>query len=105
LTLWAEVAITVVGSVPPVHPVEHYPLPGALAPVLWSGAQVQMPDMFPVAQPIFTEEALTNTSAWLMQVGSTDPFLRQQFMNMTRLRQRDSHPTKDYRGGNYVGLL
>jgi hypothetical protein len=65
-----------------------------------------MPDMFPVAQPIFTEEALTNTSARLMQVGSTDPFLlRQQFLNMTRLRQRDSHPTKDYRGGNYAGLL
>jgi hypothetical protein len=61
-----------------------------------------MPDVFPVAQPIFTEEALANTSAQL----TTDPFhIRQQFMNMTQLRLRDPHPTKDYRGGNYAGLL
>ncbi|KAJ7804600.1 hypothetical protein B0H14DRAFT_1615990 [Mycena olivaceomarginata] len=106
LTLQAEVAITVVGGVPPAHPVKHYLSPGALAPVLRSGAQAEMPDGFPVAQPIFTEEALANTSARLMQAGSTDPFhLRQQFMNMTRLRLRDPHPTKDYRGGNYAGLL
>ncbi|KAJ7742977.1 hypothetical protein B0H14DRAFT_3167603 [Mycena olivaceomarginata] len=107
LTLQAEVAITVVGGIPPAHPVKHYLSPGALAPILRSGAQAQMPDMFPVAQPIFTEEALANTSARLMQAGSTDPFnhLRQQFMNMTRLRWLDSHPTKDYRRGNYAGLL
>ncbi|KAJ7307009.1 hypothetical protein DFH08DRAFT_1088667 [Mycena albidolilacea] len=106
MTLQAEVAIIVVDGVPPAHPVEHYLSPGALAPVLRSGAQAQTPDVFPVAQPIFTEEALANTTARLMQVGSTDPFQRhQQFMNMTRLRWRDPHPTKDYHGGNYAGLL
>jgi hypothetical protein len=66
LTLWPEVAITVVSSVPPVHPVEHYLLPGALVPILRSRVQVQMPDVFPVAQPIFTKEALTNMSVQLM---------------------------------------
>ncbi|KAJ7307000.1 hypothetical protein DFH08DRAFT_900975, partial [Mycena albidolilacea] len=106
LTLQAEVAITVVDGIPPAHRVEHYLSPGALAPVLRSGAQAQMPDVFPVAQPIFTEEALANTTARLMRVGSTDPFQRyQQFMNMTRLRWQDPHPTKDYHGGNYAGLL
>jgi hypothetical protein len=65
-----------------------------------------MPDVFPVAQPIFTEEALANTSARLMKAGSTDPFHQdQQFMNWTRRQCRDSHPTEDYRGGNYAGLL
>jgi hypothetical protein len=64
-----------------------------------------MPDVFPVAQPIFTEEALANTSARLMKAGSTDPFYLHQQFNRTRPQCRDSHPTEDYRGGNYAGLL
>ncbi|KAJ7312403.1 hypothetical protein DFH08DRAFT_973481 [Mycena albidolilacea] len=104
---WAAPPVHItLAIVPPAHPVEHHLLPGAPVPVLRSRAQVQMPDMLPVAQPIFTEEALANTSARLMQVGLTDPFhLRQHFMNMTCLQWWGSHPTKDYRGGNYEGLL
>ncbi|KAF8216874.1 hypothetical protein K438DRAFT_1748025 [Mycena galopus ATCC 62051] len=37
---------------------------------LRSGAQAEIPDAFPVMQPVFTAEALVNTSARLMQPGT-----------------------------------
>jgi len=105
LTLQATVPIIVVRDAPPMS-VAHYLTPGALAPVIRSGAQAEMPASFPVAQPVFTVEALVNTSARLMQPGTTDPVLRrQQRMNMTRLRRKYPDPTRDYRGGEFAGVL
>jgi hypothetical protein len=105
LTLRATVPIIVVRDAPPM-PVAHYLTPDALAPVIRSGAQTEMPASFPVAQPVFTVEALVNTSARLMQPGTTDPVLwHQQFMNMTRLHRKYPDPTRDYRGGDFAGVL
>jgi hypothetical protein len=93
-----------------MHAVAHYLTPGALAPIIRSGAQAEMPASFPVAQPVFTVEALFNTSARLMQPGTTDPVLRRQQlmdMNMTwwDTGRKYPDPTRDYRGGEFAGVL
>ncbi|KAF7356413.1 hypothetical protein MVEN_00974100 [Mycena venus] len=107
MRLQATVPITVVRGGPvPARPIVHYLTPGALAPVLRSGAHLEMPASFPPAQPVFTVEALANTSARLMQPGSTDPYQKhQQFMNITRLRRDYPDPTRNYQKGNYAGVL
>jgi hypothetical protein len=106
LRLGATVPITIVGTAKPARAVTHYLTPGAAAPVLQSGSQPKVPALFPVAQPVFTVEALANTSARLMQPGSTDPVqVRQQFMNMTRFNKRYPDPAQDYRPGEFAGLL
>ncbi|KAF7356401.1 hypothetical protein MVEN_00972700 [Mycena venus] len=104
MTLQAMVPITVVrGGAVPTLPIMHYLTPGALAPVLRSGAQLKMPASFPPVQPIFTVEALANTSARLMQPGSTDPYQRR--MNITRLQRDYPDPARNYQNGNYAGVL
>ncbi|KAJ7484340.1 hypothetical protein FB451DRAFT_1232200 [Mycena latifolia] len=109
LTLQATVPITIVDHAAPADalPIAHYLTPGLPAPVLRRGAQVDVP-AFPPARPLVVTEALVNTSARLMQVGSSDPYrMRQQFMNTSRyaLNSMYPDPTKDYRSGNYAGLL
>ncbi|KAF8216866.1 hypothetical protein K438DRAFT_1953758 [Mycena galopus ATCC 62051] len=108
INLQGAVAITVVptrATTTPAHPVEHYLTPGVPAPVLRSGAKVEMPDAFPVMRPVFTVKALANTSARLMQPGSTDPSQRrQQFRNRTGFRQSPD-PAEDYHRGQFAGLL
>ncbi|KAJ6456122.1 hypothetical protein C8R45DRAFT_1222247 [Mycena sanguinolenta] len=109
MDLQASVAITVFpprATATPIHPVAHYLKRGveALGPVLRSGREAEMPDSFPVAQPVFAVEALANTSARLLRAGSTDPSLfREQFRNRTRRQFPD--PTKNYFSGNFAGLL
>ncbi|KAF7370318.1 hypothetical protein MSAN_00663200 [Mycena sanguinolenta] len=106
MVLHAAVAITVLPAGGSTTPVAHYLAPGleALAPVLRRGAEVTMPDPFPVAQPVFTVEALVNTSARLMQTGSTDPSqIWQQHWNTTWTRGPD--PAEDYLSGPFAGLL
>ncbi|KAJ7933832.1 hypothetical protein B0H13DRAFT_683881 [Mycena leptocephala] len=106
LTLQARVPIIVVGDAPPVRAVAHYLTPDAPAPVICNGAQADPSLLFPVAQPVFTVEALANTSARLMQPGSTDPVqVSQQFMNMTRFNKKYPDPAQDYRPGEFAGLL
>ncbi|KAJ6527268.1 hypothetical protein DFH09DRAFT_164284 [Mycena vulgaris] len=104
IRLQAVVPITVVGK-PSAHPIAHYLTPGLGAPVLRLGAPADAP-VFPVVQPVFTQEALVNVSARLMQTGSSDPYYAmQQFMNMSRRWEQYPDPTKDYRWDNYAGLL
>jgi hypothetical protein len=100
MTLQATVPIIVVGDAPSVHTIMHYLTAAAPAPILRSGAQAEMPPSFPAAQPVFTVEALVNTTARLMQPGSTDPA---QFMSQSWGRYPD--PTEDYRGGEFAGVL
>jgi hypothetical protein len=100
LTLQATVPIIVVSDAPSARAVAHahYLTPGLPAPVLRAGAQAEMPALFPVAQPVFTVEALVNTSARLMQPGTTDPALEyRRMLNMAW--------SEDYRGGEFAGLL
>ncbi|KAJ7484339.1 hypothetical protein FB451DRAFT_1232194 [Mycena latifolia] len=109
LTLQATVPITIVDRAAPADtlPIAHYLTPGLPAPVLRRGAQVDVP-AFPSARPLVVAEALVNTSARLMQAGSSDPYYTmQQFMNASRFALNSMYPdpTKDYRSGNYAGLL
>ncbi|KAF7356415.1 hypothetical protein MVEN_00974300 [Mycena venus] len=106
MTLQAMVPVTVVGNAMIQHPVPHYLMSGAAAPVLRSGLQLEMPASFPLAQPVFTVEGVANTSARLMQSGTTDPYKQhQQFMIMTRLRRDYPDPTRNYQKGDYAGVL
>jgi hypothetical protein len=107
LTLQATVPIIVVSDAPPARAVAHahYLTPGVPAPVLRGGAQVEMPASFPVAQPVFTVEALVNTTARLMQPGTTDPAHWHQRLWDITWRMLLPDPTRDYRGGEFVGLL
>ena len=104
MTLQAAVPITILPAGDSAQPVAHYLTPGleALTPVLRSGAEVAVPDAFPIAQPVFTVEALANTSARLMQSGSTDP---SQFWQRARNITRGPDPAKDYLSGPFAGLL
>ncbi|KAJ7809051.1 hypothetical protein B0H14DRAFT_2867794 [Mycena olivaceomarginata] len=107
MTLETTVPITVVANTTLGRPVAHYLAPsGAKAPVLRSGVQLEMPTSFPPAQPIFTVEGLADTSARLMQSGSTDPY--QSFTNMSLMlgdRSEYPDPAKNYQGGNFAGVL
>ncbi|KAJ6519163.1 hypothetical protein C8R45DRAFT_1065937 [Mycena sanguinolenta] len=106
MTLQAAVPIIVLPAGDTTTPVAHYLTPGleTPAPVLRGGAEATMPDVFPVARPVFTVEALVNTSARLMQSGSTDPSqFWQRPRNITRKRGPD--PAKDYLSGPFAGLL
>jgi hypothetical protein len=106
LTLQATVPVIVVADAPPARAVTHYLTPGAPAPVLRSGAQAEMPSTFPAAQPVFTVEALVNTSARLMQPGTTNPVHRhQQRRNMTRLRREYPDPARGYHETDFAGVL
>ncbi|KAJ7716143.1 hypothetical protein B0H16DRAFT_1801813 [Mycena metata] len=107
LDVQAKVPITVVSG-GPAHPVVHYLAPGARTSVLRSGPQAEKVVSFPIAQPVFNVEAPANTSARLMQSGSTNPMLmNQQFLNISSRRSRRDYPnpTKDYRGGSFAGVL
>jgi hypothetical protein len=97
LTLQATVPIIVVGDASSARAVAHahYLTPGVPAPVLRAGAEAEMPSLFPVAQPVFTVEALVNTSARLL--GTTDPVPWYERFLMTW--------SEDYRGGEFTGLL
>ncbi|KAJ6581805.1 hypothetical protein B0H19DRAFT_517405 [Mycena capillaripes] len=105
--LHATVPITIVGGgAEPARPIVHYLTPGAAAPVLRRGAQTDMPASFPAVQPVFTVEGFSNTSARLLQPGSTDPAQHmQQLMNMTHSLFKYPDPTRDYRGENFASLL
>ncbi|KAJ6519165.1 hypothetical protein C8R45DRAFT_14065 [Mycena sanguinolenta] len=106
MTLQAAVPITVLPAGDTTTPVAHYLTPGleTSAPVLRSGAEAAMPDAFPVAQPMFAVEALADTSARLMQSGSTDPSQSWKWSrNIASTRFPD--PAKDYLGGPFSGLL
>ncbi|KAJ6581801.1 hypothetical protein B0H19DRAFT_1251967 [Mycena capillaripes] len=103
LSLRATVPVTVVGSTSPVPAAAHYLTPGVAAPVLRRGAQHKIPASFPVANPVFTAEALVNTSARLMQPGSTNRY--QPFTNLTLHNTKYPDPTENYRGGSYAGVL
>ncbi|KAF7370317.1 hypothetical protein MSAN_00663100 [Mycena sanguinolenta] len=106
IVLQAAVPITVLRAGDAAMPVVHYLTPGLEmpAPVLRSGAETGMPHAFPIAQPVFTVEALVDTAARLMQAGSTDPSqFWQQHMNITW--SQDPDPAEDYLGGPFAGLL
>ncbi|KAJ7656268.1 hypothetical protein DFH06DRAFT_468657 [Mycena polygramma] len=104
--LHALVPITVVSGVPASRDIAHYLEPGSPAPVLRSGVHTDMPVSFPVVEPVLTMEALANTSPRLMQPGTTDPAQRRaQFRNISRSWSSNPDPTRDYRGGDFAGLL
>ncbi|KAK7025136.1 hypothetical protein R3P38DRAFT_3194062 [Favolaschia claudopus] len=107
--LGAKVPLTIVSAGASDQSIAHYLLPdGAVAPVLRNGLEMDMPASFPPTKPLIMVEDIAKTSARLMQPGSTDPIqTRQQFMNISRIRSRFMYPdpAKDYRGGNYVGVL
>ncbi|KAJ7656286.1 hypothetical protein DFH06DRAFT_1199134 [Mycena polygramma] len=104
IRLQSLMPITVVSGAPPSREVVHYLTPGSPAPVLRSGAHAEMPASFPVVEPAFTMEALVNTSARLLQPGTTDPARHMAlFMNSSRMGYPD--PTQHYRKGNFAGLL
>ncbi|KAK7012840.1 hypothetical protein R3P38DRAFT_1561307 [Favolaschia claudopus] len=109
MTLDAKVPLTIVSAGPSDQSIAHYLSPDvAVAPVLRSGLQMDMPASFPTMKPLIIVEDIANTSARLMQPGSTDPIqIRQQLMNINRINSRFNYPdpTKGYRGGNYVGVL
>ncbi|KAK7025118.1 hypothetical protein R3P38DRAFT_2952806 [Favolaschia claudopus] len=107
LTLEAAVPITILSSDSSEQPMAHYLSPdGALAPVLRSGWRMDMPALFPPAKPVIVVEGIANTTARLMQSGTTDPAqTMQRFMNMSRFRNEFPDPTKSYRSGSYVGVL
>ncbi|KAK7025123.1 hypothetical protein R3P38DRAFT_3194049 [Favolaschia claudopus] len=103
LTMEATLPITIVRSEPSKQATANYLLPkGAVAPVLRSGLQMDMPASFPSAEPFFVVEDIVNTSARLMRPGSTDLSLRRNGI-LTLPDYPD--PTKNYRRGNYVGVL
>ncbi|KAJ6527274.1 hypothetical protein DFH09DRAFT_1187083 [Mycena vulgaris] len=93
--LQAVVPITVVGKLS-AHPIAHYLTPGLPAPVLRPGVPADVP-VFPVAQPVFTQEALVNVSARLMQSTMQE--------SMEGSWEQYPDPTTDYRWNQYAGLL
>ncbi|KAJ6471193.1 hypothetical protein DFH09DRAFT_1110611 [Mycena vulgaris] len=100
-TLFAVLPITVIGSPVPAtgQPIPHYLTPGLPVPVLRRGVQTEAPE-FPVAEPVFSVESLLDTSARLMQSGSSDPNLR-----YTNGHRSYPDPTKAYLEGEFAGLL
>ncbi|KAJ7716145.1 hypothetical protein B0H16DRAFT_1898493 [Mycena metata] len=106
LTLAADIPVVVVSHSSVNNSIPHYLSPGALAPVLQRGTEAEKPGSFPLVEPVFIVEALANTSARLMQSGTSDPAKwRQKYMNFSRRAVMNSDPTQDYRGGSYAGLL
>ncbi|KAJ7656269.1 hypothetical protein DFH06DRAFT_1473531 [Mycena polygramma] len=106
MNLQALMPITVVGR-GSSREFTHYLTPGSPAPVLQSGAQAEMPTSFPVLdEPAVTVEALVDTSARLLQSGTTDPAQHMaQFMNRSRSWSAYPDPARNYRGGAFAGLL
>ncbi|KAJ7019803.1 hypothetical protein C8F04DRAFT_1146716 [Mycena alexandri] len=105
MTLEAYVPVIVVSNSSATNSVAHYLAPGALGPVLRGGVEDERPVSFPVAQPVFNVEGLANTSARLMQPGTTDPSQWMQRMNFSRRAIKNFDPAQDYRGGSYAGFL
>ncbi|KAK7012838.1 hypothetical protein R3P38DRAFT_3208958 [Favolaschia claudopus] len=96
MTLHAMVPITVVGPDASDQSFAHYLEPnGAVAPLLRSGFQMDMPASFAAAKPLITAEAIAETSARLLQPAQ----------NRYSLEYRGPDPTYRYQGGDYVGLL
>ncbi|KAJ7140285.1 hypothetical protein C8R43DRAFT_1018130 [Mycena crocata] len=105
MRLSATAPIVVVRDSEPASPISHYLTSGLPMPVMRVGSRGGVPE-FPIAEPVVKVESPFNTSARLMQSGSSDPYKSmQQFMNMSRAFVTYPDPAKDYRGGNYVGLL
>ncbi|KAK7008222.1 hypothetical protein R3P38DRAFT_3210965 [Favolaschia claudopus] len=105
-TLNAKVPFIIVSTETSDQSIAHYLSPdGAVAPVLRSGLQMDMPASFLPIKPLIIVEDIATTSARLMRPGSTNPLqTRQRVMNITSLLNYPD-PTKAYRGGNYVGVL
>ncbi|KAK7025135.1 hypothetical protein R3P38DRAFT_3269860 [Favolaschia claudopus] len=102
-TLPITVPITFASSEPSEQAIAHYLSPnGAVAPVLRSGLQMDMPASFPSAEPFFVVEDIVNTSARLLPAEVTD---RRQWEGKFWGRPDYSDPTSNYRKGKYAGAL
>ncbi|KAJ7016019.1 hypothetical protein C8F04DRAFT_622358 [Mycena alexandri] len=105
MDLRADIPVVVMSNAS-ANSIAHYLSPGALAPVLRRGAAAKKPVSFPLVDPVFNVEAPANTSARLLQSGTTDPYQRfQQQMNFARRELEIPDPTNEYRLGSFAGVL
>ncbi|KAJ6530010.1 hypothetical protein DFH09DRAFT_1370814 [Mycena vulgaris] len=102
LYLSADVPITVIAAASSQGPAEHYLNPGLPSPILLASPS----DItFPVVRPVFTAEALADTSARLMRPGTLDPDKTSKIARNMSSYDDPADPSSKYQAGQYAGLL